>query len=89
MVRDLNGWIGDRVKAGITGAFGVSKENDNQRRVVKYYAERVVYVGNTYFEHKEFAKVHKGSKGPRLSGDNEHDRSSVSEERYAALCAGC
>ena len=25
---DLNRWIGDKVRAGITGAFGVSGEND-------------------------------------------------------------
>ena len=30
---DLNGWIGDRTKAGITGAFGVLVDNDNGRRV--------------------------------------------------------
>ena len=24
---DLNGWVGDRMKAGITGAFGVPGEN--------------------------------------------------------------
>ena len=29
----LNGWIGDRVRAGITGAFGAPGENDNERRV--------------------------------------------------------
>ena len=33
-LEDLNGWIGDRVRAGITGAFGVPGENDNGRRVV-------------------------------------------------------
>ena len=26
---DLNGWIADRVRAGITGAFGVPGENEN------------------------------------------------------------
>ena len=31
---DLSGWIGDRVRAGITGAFGVPGENENGRRVV-------------------------------------------------------
>ena len=30
---DLNGWIGDRTRASISGAFGVLGENDNGRRV--------------------------------------------------------
>ena len=33
---DLNGWIGDRTRAGITGAFGVLGENDIVKRVVKF-----------------------------------------------------
>ena len=37
---DLNGWVGDRVRPGITGAFGVQGENDNDRRVVEFWAER-------------------------------------------------
>ena len=32
MLGDLNGWIGDRERAGITGAFEVSRENENGRR---------------------------------------------------------
>ena len=31
---DLNGWIGDRMRASITGSFGVPGENNNGRRVV-------------------------------------------------------
>ena len=34
---DLNGWIGDRTRAGITGAFKIPEENDNGRRVVEFY----------------------------------------------------
>ena len=30
---DLNGWIGDRVRTDITGAFGVPGENNNGRVV--------------------------------------------------------
>ena len=52
MLGDLNEWIGDRGRAGITGGFGVPRENDNRERVVKFYAERKLFVGNTYFEHK-------------------------------------
>ena len=37
---DLNGWIGDRVRAVITGAFGVPGENKNGRRLVEFCAER-------------------------------------------------
>ena len=37
---DLNGWIGDKTRADITIAFGVSGENVNGRRVVEFSAER-------------------------------------------------
>ena len=43
---DLNGWIGDRTRAGITGAFGVPGENDNGRRVVEFCAEKGLCVCN-------------------------------------------
>ena len=49
---DLNGWIGDRVRVDITGAFRVPEEKDNGRRVVKFCAERGLRVGNTYVDHK-------------------------------------
>ena len=51
---DLNGWIGDRSRAGITGAFRVPGENDNSRRVVEFCEERGLCVGNTYFKHRSF-----------------------------------
>ena len=51
---DLNGWIGDR--AGITGAFGVSGENGNSRRVVEFCDARGLCVGNTYFKHRSLQK---------------------------------
>ena len=44
---NLNGWIGERTRAGITGAFGVSGENDNGRRGLEFYAERGLCMGNT------------------------------------------
>ena len=51
ILRDLNGWIGDRTRANITtGAFGVPGENVNGRRVVEFSAERGLCVGNTYFK---------------------------------------
>ena len=36
---DINGWIGDRTRACITGAFGVPGDNDNGRRVVEFCEE--------------------------------------------------
>ena len=48
IVGDLNGWIENRTRAGITGAFGVPGENDNGRRVVEYFAEWGLFVGNTF-----------------------------------------
>ena len=45
---DLNRWVGDRTRAGITGAFGVSGENDNRRRVVEFCEERGLCVGNIF-----------------------------------------
>ena len=47
---DLNRWIGNRMKAGITGAFGVPGENDNGRREVEFSAKRGLCVGNTYLK---------------------------------------
>ena len=37
---DLNGWIGDRARAGITGGFGVPGESGNGRRVGEFSEER-------------------------------------------------
>ena len=36
---DLNGWTGDRMRASITGAFGVPGENNIGRRLVEFCAE--------------------------------------------------
>ena len=46
---DLNRWVGDRTKDGITGAFGVPGEDDNGKRVVEF-------CGNTYFKHRSFGR---------------------------------
>ena len=56
MLGDLNGWSGDRVTAGITGAFGVPGENKNGSRVVALCPELGLCMGNTYFEHKNLHK---------------------------------
>ena len=53
---DINGWIGDRTRSGVIGAFGVSGENYNGRRVMELCAERGLCVGNTYFKHRSLHK---------------------------------
>ena len=67
----------------ITGGFGVPVESYNGKRVIDFYAERWLCVGDTYFERKN---LHKRSRG---GGCNEHDRSVAGEEKYSELCAGC
>ena len=42
MLGDLNGWIGDRVRASITGAFGVPGEYENERIVVEFGVRSIV-----------------------------------------------
>ena len=60
---DLNGWIEDRTRTGIPGAFGVSGENDNSRRVVEFCEERGLCVGNTYFKHRSGPKYTRVARG--------------------------
>ena len=76
---DLNGRIGDKTGAGITGAFGFPGENDNSGRVVEFCAERGLCVGNAYFKHRSLHK-YKSGKRSRRNGSKEHDRSSPGEE---------
>ena len=45
---DLNGWIEDRTRTGITSAFGVPGETDNGRRVVGVLCRKRDCVGNTF-----------------------------------------
>ena len=40
MLVDLNGWVEDRVRVSITGAFGIPGENDNGRGVVNLFGKR-------------------------------------------------
>ena len=56
ILKDLNGWIGDKDRAGITGDFGIPEENDNGRRMVDFCAEKGLCVGNTYFKHMNLHK---------------------------------
>ena len=66
---DLNGWIGDRTRAGITDAFGVTGENDNGRRVVEFCKERGLFMGNTYFKRRnvqKYTRVARGREGVKV-----------------------
>ena len=66
---DINGWIGDRTRSGVTGAFGVSRDNYNGRRVMELSAERELCVGNTYFKHRswhKYTRVTKGKEGVEI-----------------------
>ena len=63
MLGDLNGWIGDRVKASITGAFGIPGKNNNGRRVVEFCAEMGLCMGNIYFKQKNLHKYTRVAKG--------------------------
>ena len=45
---DLNGWIKDRTRAGITSDFGVPGENDNGKRVVEFCKEWGLCIGNIF-----------------------------------------
>ena len=53
---DLNGWIGDQERAGVTGLHGVPGVNENGERVVDFCAEKEFCVGNTFFKHKDIHK---------------------------------
>ena len=53
----LNGWIRDRTRDCITGAFGVPVENDSGRRGVEFCAERRLCVCNTYFEQRSLMRT--------------------------------
>ena len=59
----LNGCVGDRLKAKITGGFRVLGENDNGRRVIDFCVGKGLYVGNTYFNHKSSHNYNKGARG--------------------------
>ena len=63
---DLSGWIGNRVRVGITGSVEVPRENGNERKMVEFCTNRRVCVGNIYFKHKSlhnYTKVARGQDG--------------------------
>ena len=53
---DLNVWIGDRTRAGMTVVFGVPGKSDKGRRVVEFCKERELCVNNTYSKHRRLQK---------------------------------
>ena len=55
--------MGDRTRAGITGAFEVPGENNYGRRVVEFCEEKRICVGNTYFKHRSVHKSIRVAKG--------------------------
>ena len=58
--------MGDRIRAGITCAFGVPGEKDNSIRVVEFCKGRELCVGNTYFKLRSlhmYARVARGQGG--------------------------
>ena len=78
--------IGDRERASIIGAFGVSGENDNGRRVVEFCTERELCMGKTYFRHKslhKYTRLARGQDGVKVK--NMIDLVLVND----AKCAGC
>ena len=50
MMRDLNRYIGVRVRVDITGVFGVPCESDNEKRVVDCSAEKGLVVCIMHFK---------------------------------------
>ena len=60
---DINGWVGDRLRVGITGGFRVPGKNDDGRRVIEFCAERGFCVGNTCFEYRSLHKYTRMARG--------------------------
>ena len=52
ILEDMSGFVGGKVRLGITGGFGILEENDNGMRVIDFCSERGLCVGNTCFKHK-------------------------------------
>ena len=60
---DLNAWIGNSTRAGITGAFVVQRKNDNSRRVMELCTERGLCVSNTYSIPEVYISTQEGKEG--------------------------
>ena len=57
MLRDLNGWVGGRLRVGITDGFRVPGENDNGRRLNDFCVEKGLRIGNRV---QECPLIHQG-----------------------------
>ena len=79
-------WIDrDGTRVGITGAFGVPRENDNDRRVVEFCAERgCVWV--THILSTDFCINTHEWQWVKTERDKDHDKSG--KEGYDAGCEG-
>ena len=53
------------MRAGITGAFGVTGKNENGGRGVEFCAKRRLCVGNTYFKYKSLHST-QGLQGSKM-----------------------
>ena len=60
---DLNEWVGDRLRVGLTGEFGVPGKNDNGRRAIDFCAKRGLCLVNTYIDHKSLHKYTRVARG--------------------------
>ena len=45
------------------------QENDNGRRLVEFYEERGLFVGNTYFKHSSLHKYTRVARGQEVKKD--------------------
>ena len=62
ILRDINGWIGDRTRAGITGAFEVPGDDSNGIRAWSP-AQKRDSVWVTYFKHRSVHKYTRVAEG--------------------------
>ena len=53
---DLNKWGGDSLRVGITSTFVILEENNSEKRLIEYCAERRLCVVNTYLKYKSLHK---------------------------------
>ena len=51
------------MRAGITGAFGVPVDNDNERRVVEFNVERGLCMDKMFFDHRSLHKYIRVARG--------------------------
>ena len=67
---DMNAKVGDRVREGVLGKYGVPGVNENGERLVEVCTERRMIIGNTWFQKK---LIHKYTR----EGENGQERSLI------------